>query len=233
MESLDVSAPLFGVAEVAEVSGVSRPNIDLLVSQKLVRPTRRIKAARPASAKSRGRPMFSVRAIFVFRLIRELHSLGLSYADSAAIADQTEKAKQSQFKTAKNSNKSLTKLLEVTDGDWIRACAESPSLLQKNRVYAYASRIGEKWSGEIHLATTDQSFSEAPQILVPASEIFFVVYTACSNLLGNTVKSDGGATAHQLRNTLRQAEIYTRSADQRRLAAVSMHLLGASVPTEG
>jgi DNA-binding transcriptional MerR regulator len=93
MESLDVSAPLFGVAEVAEVSGVSRPNIDLLVSQKLVRPTRRIKAARPASAKSRGKPMFSVRAIFIVRLIRELHSLGLSYADSAAIADQTEKAK--------------------------------------------------------------------------------------------------------------------------------------------
>jgi hypothetical protein len=30
MESLDVSAPLFGVAEVAEVSGISRPNIDLL-----------------------------------------------------------------------------------------------------------------------------------------------------------------------------------------------------------
>ena len=191
MESLDVSAPLFGVAEVAEVSGVSRPNIDLLVSQKLVRPTRRIKAARPASAKSRGRPMFSVRAIFIVRLIRELHSLGLSYADSAAIADQTEKAKMSKSKTAKNSNKSLTDFLEVTEGDWIMACTNSPSLFQTDRVYAYASRLGEKWSVEIHLATTvDQSFAKAPLILVPASEIFFVVYTACNNLLGNTVKPD-------------------------------------------
>ena len=192
MESLDVAAPLFGVAEVSEVSGVSRPNIDLLVSQKLARPTRRIKAARPASAKSRGRPMFSVRAIFVFRLIRELHSLGLGYADSAAIADQTEKAKMSKSETAKNSNKSLTSIFEVTDGDWIRACAKSPSLFQPDRVYAYASRLGGKWAVEIHLAASvvAPSLSKAPQILVPASEIFFVVYTACNNLLGNTVKSD-------------------------------------------
>jgi DNA-binding transcriptional MerR regulator len=186
MKSLDVSAPLFGVAEVAEVSGVSRPNIDLFVSQKLVRPTRRIKAARPASAKSRGKPMFSVRAIYIVRLIRELHSLGLSYADSAAIADQTEKAKLSKSDTAKNANKSLTNLLEVTGGNWIAACAESPSLFQRNRVYAYASRIGEKWAVEVHLATTvDQSLSTAPTILIPASDIFFVVYTACNDLLGN------------------------------------------------
>jgi DNA-binding transcriptional MerR regulator len=187
MESLDVSAPLFGVAEVAEVSGISRPNIDLLVSQKLVRPTRRIKAARPASAKSRGKPMFSVRAIFIVRLIRELHSLGFSYADSAAIADQTEKAKLSKSDTAKNVNKSLTNLLESTGGDWIAAYGKSPSLFHTIGVYAYASRIGEKWSVEVHLATTaDQSFSKAPQILVPASVIFFAVYAACNNLLGNT-----------------------------------------------
>ena len=184
MESLDVSAPLFGVAEVAEVSGISRPNIDLLVSQKLVRPTRRIKAARPASAKSRGKPIFSARAIFVFRLIRELHSLGLGYADSAAIADQTEKAKLSKSESAKNANKSLGNLIEIMDGDWISACANSPSLFQTNRVYAYASRLGEKWSVEIHLAKTDdQSFSMAPQILIPASDAFFFVYAACNNLL--------------------------------------------------
>ena len=134
--------------------------------------------------------MFSVRAIFVFRLIRELHSLGLSYADSAAIADQTENAKLSKSETAKNANKSLTNLLEVTGGDWIRACAERPSLLQIDRVYAYASRIGEKWSVEIHVAASvvAPSLSKAPQILVPASDIFFAVYAACNNLLGQTVK---------------------------------------------
>jgi DNA-binding transcriptional MerR regulator len=193
MDSLDVSAPLFGVAEVAEVSGISRPNIDLLVSQKLVRPTRRIKAARPASTKSRGKPMFSVRAIYIVRLIRELHSLGLSYADSAAIADQTEKAKLSKSDTAKNANKSLTSLLGATGGDWIRACAERPSLFQTTRVYAYAPRIGEKWSVEIHLASTvDQSSSKAPQILIPASDIFLDVYTACNNLLGQITISDSG-----------------------------------------
>ena len=51
---------------------------------------------------------------------------------------------------------------------------------------------------------------------------------------GATIAAENGATAHQLMaifgwSTIKQAEIYTRAADQKRLAGNSMHLLGDSV----
>jgi len=186
MELLDVSAPLFSVTEVSEVSGISRANIDLLVSQKLIRPTRRVKVARPVSTKSRGKPMFSARAAFIVRLIRDLHSLGLSYADSAAIADLTEKATLSKSEIVKNSNESLIRLLELADGDWIAAFAKNPSRFQTDRVFGYASRLRAKWSVGLCMVATrasDQSVGAAPKIFVPASDIFFDVYAACSALV--------------------------------------------------
>jgi len=44
--------------------------------------------------------------------------------------------------------------------------------------------------------------------------------------------ANNGATAHQLKaifgwDTLKQAEVYTREADQKRLAATAMHMLAA------
>ena len=47
---------------------------------------------------------------------------------------------------------------------------------------------------------------------------------------GATIAANNGATAHQLKavfgwDTLKQAEVYTREADQRRLAASAMHLI--------
>ena len=50
---------------------------------------------------------------------------------------------------------------------------------------------------------------------------------------GATIAAENGATAHQLMaifgwSTIKQAEIYTRAADQKRLAGNSMHLLGDS-----
>ena len=52
---------------------------------------------------------------------------------------------------------------------------------------------------------------------------------------GATIAANNGATAHQLMaifgwETLKQAEVYTRAADQLRLAEGAMHLLAPSVP---
>lgn len=53
---------------------------------------------------------------------------------------------------------------------------------------------------------------------------------------GATIAADNGATAHQLMaifgwDTLKQAEIYTRAANQKRLAAEAMHLLAGQEQT--
>jgi integrase len=49
---------------------------------------------------------------------------------------------------------------------------------------------------------------------------------------GATIAAENGATAHQLMSifgwdTLKQAEVYTRAANQKRLAESSMHMLEA------
>jgi site-specific recombinase XerD len=49
---------------------------------------------------------------------------------------------------------------------------------------------------------------------------------------GATIAAENGATAHQLMaifgwDTLKQAEVYTKAADQKRLAESSMHLIEA------
>jgi integrase len=49
---------------------------------------------------------------------------------------------------------------------------------------------------------------------------------------GATIAAENGATAHQLMaifgwDTLKQAEVYTKAADQKRLAESSMHLIAA------
>ncbi|SHG55110.1 tyrosine-type recombinase/integrase [Bradyrhizobium erythrophlei] len=53
---------------------------------------------------------------------------------------------------------------------------------------------------------------------------------------GATIAADNGASGHTLMaifgwSTLKQAELYTRSADQKRLAASGMHLIGAGQKT--
>jgi integrase len=55
---------------------------------------------------------------------------------------------------------------------------------------------------------------------------------------GATIAADNGATAHQLMavfgwSSLDQAELYTRGANQRRLAAGAMHLLEAGAEESG
>src|SRR5215470_13680017 len=51
-----------------------------------------------------------------------------------------------------------------------------------------------------------------------------------SQSAGATIAAENGATTHQLMaifgwDTLKQAEVYTRAADQKRLAESAMHLL--------
>jgi hypothetical protein len=50
---------------------------------------------------------------------------------------------------------------------------------------------------------------------------------------GATIAAENGATAHQLMaifgwDTLKQAEVYTKAANQKRLAENSMHLIEAT-----
>jgi hypothetical protein len=193
---LQIAAALFSVAEAADVAGVPRKFLDLWVSQKKIQPTRWVSTTRPKSAKSRGRPMFSVRVIFTVRLTRALHSLGLTYLDAAAIANQTEKGKIAESETAD--------FLISTDGDWMTACVKNIHSGSSLHVYAYAAQFNEKWSVDVHLGSSRAAPSfgwQAPHIFVPASDIFFAVYRDCAKLLGTPI-----APEHPLKGPLDQFE---------------------------
>jgi hypothetical protein len=92
----DIDAALFTVAELAQVSGISRSAIDMYLHRGVLIPTRRARTLSPTrKAKVRGwkaaqgRPMFSVIIIFKARLIWELgNTLGLGPSESSLASDE-------------------------------------------------------------------------------------------------------------------------------------------------
>jgi hypothetical protein len=187
---IDISAAVYSVAEAADVAGVPRKFVDLWASQKKIQPTRWASTTRPKSAKSRGRPMFSVRAVFIIRLMRLLHSLGLTYADAALVANQIEKGKIAEPETAD--------ILIAANGDWMAACVKSVHTVETLQVYAYAAHFNDKWSVAVHLASSKAAPSfglQALHVFIPASDVFFAVYRDCAKLLGHAVQWNDLLTA--------------------------------------
>jgi len=186
-----INAPVFTVTELARVSGISRPAIDMYLHRGVLIPTRREqKSSRTRKTKVRGRktpqgrPMFSVIIIFKTRLIRELGTLGLGPSESSLASDEVLHAEIPAGELEAGN------VAEIAAGrNWMWACARSVEANQPVNIYAYAARSADKWLFDVHLGekVAIPSFGlQIPHIYVPISVIFMSVYNECKRLLGVT-----------------------------------------------
>lgn len=186
----DLYAPLFSVAEVAEIAGVSRPIVDVWVTRDVIKPTRR---QRPAARKRYsgkgkrvtqrvGRPLFSCRDIFKALLVRVL-------ADEQALA--------SPVSSLVATLTAVAKVADVVDGgEWMWAVARSIERGQPLSVYAYANRNGGEWRLDMHIGALGAApcFGwKVPNVFIPVGDIFSEAYSKCRQLVGDA--PENGARA--------------------------------------
>ena len=188
----DIDAALFTVTELAQVSGISRPAIDMYLHRGVLIPTRRARTLSPIRKTkvrgwktAQGRPMFSVIIIFKARLILELgNTLGLGPSESSLASDQ---ALRTEIPARQLGEENVA---EIAAGrNWMWACARSAETKQPINIYAYAARSADRWLFDMHFGENGAipCFGlRVPHVYVPISEIFINVYKECKKILGVT-----------------------------------------------
>jgi hypothetical protein len=188
----DIDAALFTVAELAQVSGISRSAIDMYLHRGVLIPTRRARTFSPTRKTkvrgwktAQGRPMFSIIIIFKARLILELgNALGLGPSESSLVSDQ---ALQAEIPPLDLEHGNVADI--AADRNWMWACARSVETNQPIKVYAYATRSADRWLFDMHLGEKSAipCFGlQVPHAYVPVSEIFISIYNDCKKILGVT-----------------------------------------------
>jgi len=192
----DIDAALFTVTELAQVSGISRPAIDMYLHRGVLIPARRARTLSPirktkvrGGKTAQGRPMFSVIIIFKARLIRELgNTLGLGPSESSLASDEALQAEIPARELGAGN------VAEIAAGrNWIWACARSVETKQPINIYAYATRSADRWLFDMHFGEKGAipCFGlQVPHVYVPISEIFISVYNECKKILGVTDARD-------------------------------------------
>jgi hypothetical protein len=194
----DLYAGLFSVAEVAEISRVPRPIMDVWVNRNVLTPTRRQRPAtgdpqqnskKPRPARRPGRPLFACRDVFKASLIRVLADYGLSSTGSSELAGVTIAAKiPAGVAFARNAAPWASfEIAEATGGgEWMWACARSIERQRPLFIYVYAAQQNRKWSIDMHVGARGAKpcFGwNRPHIFIPMSELFADVYLRCKEIL--------------------------------------------------
>jgi hypothetical protein len=196
----DIYAGQFSVGELAELTGVSRPIIDVWCNRGVIEPTRRerptgrkprprtksAKAARPEAR--RGRPLFSCRDVFTASLVRTLaERLAMGSTDSSRVAGVAKLPKDLASKLSLNADAAGIASV-AAGGEWMWACARGIERGKPLIIYGYASRVKGKWEFDMHvgLAGAEPRFGwHTPHLFVPMSAVFAEAYGKCKTLLAS------------------------------------------------
>lgn len=190
--SFDIYAGLFSVGELAELTGVSRPILDVWGNRGVIAPTRReLPAGRKPSPRSkstarRGRPLFSCRDVFTVSLVRVLaERLALGSTDSSRVVDVAKLPKHLLSKLSLGTDAAGIASI-AAGGEWMWACTRGIERGKPLVVYGYASQVKGKWAFDMHIGApgAEPCFGwDAPHVFVPMSSLFAEAYGKCKELL--------------------------------------------------
>ena len=190
--SFDLYAGLFSVGELAELTGVSRPILDVWGNRGVIAPTRRElptgRKPRPRNKLTarRGRPLFSCRDVFTVSLVRVLaERLALGSTDSSRVVDVAKSPKRLLSKLSLGADAAGIASI-AAGGEWMWACARGIERGKPLVVYGYAARIEDEWVFDMHVGApgAEPCFGwDVPHVFVPMSSLFAEAYGKCKALL--------------------------------------------------
>ncbi len=169
----DPYGAFFTGSELALLSGLNRPMVDVWVNRGLLEPARRERptttSKKGRNRKGQGKPMYSLADVFMVRLTRELGAhLEFGLSEWVALA-------------------SIAKAAKIASGEnWMWAAGRAIENNKPWKIYGYATYAEGEWLFDMHI----NEFKEpcfglkASFLFIPMSEVFEATYTECKKLLG-------------------------------------------------
>lgn len=151
-----LNAAQFTAGDVALVAGVTRGHVDVWVHRGVIKPTRPV----------RGRPLFSVVAIFEAKLVRVLGEVTIRPAEWSEVSEIIQ---------------------AVISDDWMYSVARSVerNTHLKNDLFISIGRRNKRWAYVLHVAGEKLQADFGPEagfLVLPIGRIFASVYAKCREI---------------------------------------------------